>query len=284
MRGHVEIHRRDGTSEKHSIAGSEVLLGRSANVAISLPNEQELDLEHLMILPRGAKGCWVSAAERVTTPVMLHGKEFHSGMVRWGTEFKIGSLTIKLVVDEAKRSPLSQVHPGLLAAAVVGVGFLLWSFTKEPPTQQIDSGRQRSYPQLFSEAPGCPANGESIANAERAEHIAHSKGDRYLYDPRDGVSAVLRFREAAACYGNAERVTEASRMEAAADTLAARVDADYAAARLNLANTIDQKLWADASRETRRLLLLTDHLGEHEYVEWLKKINRQVSAKAAEGS
>jgi hypothetical protein len=59
------------------------------------------------------------------------------------------------------------------------------------------------------------------------------------------------------------------------------VNTDYAAARLNLFNALEQERWSVALSEIRRLLLLTDHIGRHEYVEWLNEIIGRVTAKAS---
>jgi hypothetical protein len=50
---------------------------------------------------------------------------------------------------------------------------------------------------------------------------------------------------------------------------------------LNLLNALEQERWSAALSEIRRLLRLTDHIGRHEYVEWLKKIIGTVAAKAS---
>jgi hypothetical protein len=65
------------------------------------------------------------------------------------------------------------------------------------------------------------------------------------------------------------------------EALTTRVNTDYAAARLNLLNALEQERWSAALSEIRRLLLLTDHIGRHEYVEWLRKNIGRVAAKAS---
>ena len=59
------------------------------------------------------------------------------------------------------------------------------------------------------------------------------------------------------------------------------MNTDYAAARLNLLNALERERWSVALTEIRRLLLLTDHVGRHEYVEWLREIIGRVSVKAS---
>jgi len=59
------------------------------------------------------------------------------------------------------------------------------------------------------------------------------------------------------------------------------VNTDYAAARLNLANALEQERWLDALSEIRRLLLLTQHVRRNEYVEWLNQTIGRVAARAS---
>lgn len=70
-------------------------------------------------------------------------------------------------------------------------------------------------------------------------------------------------------------------MHRAIAELTTRVNTDYAASRLNLLNALEQERWSAALSEIRRLLLLTDHIGRHEYVEWLSKTIGRVAAKAS---
>ncbi|MGB5522971.1 MAG: hypothetical protein WBM96_10420, partial [Polyangiales bacterium] len=60
-----------------------------------------------------------------------------------------------------------------------------------------------------------------------------------------------------------------------------RVNTDYAAARLNLVTALDQSRWSDALSEIHRLLLLTEHVRRHGYVEWLNEIVGKIAARAS---
>jgi len=140
------------------------------------------------------------------------------------------------------------------------------------------------YPELFVEGGTCPSRGDVLENARRAEELARLRTDRYAYDPRDGVRAVQRYQEAESCYRAAGNELGARRARRANTALTARVNTDYAAARLNLLNALERERWSVALSETRRLLLLTDHIGRHEYVEWLSKIIGRVAVKASTAS
>ena len=142
----------------------------------------------------------------------------------------------------------------------------------------------RDFPHLFVAAPTCPGPQNSHSDATRLEELGLLRADRYAYDPRDGVIAVRRFGEAAACYRAAGAKLDAARAERAARTMSLRVNTDYAAARLSLLNALEKERWSDALGEIRRLLLLTEHMRRHDYVEWLEKNLGLVAARAGSAS
>ena len=80
----------------------------------------------------------------------------------------------------------------------------------------------------------CPPRGDALENGRRSEELARLRTDRYAYDPRDGVRAVRRYQEAESCYRAAGDELGAHRVRRASAALTARVNTDYAAARLNL--------------------------------------------------
>jgi len=137
------------------------------------------------------------------------------------------------------------------------------------------------YPELFVETAACPHRGDAFEKGRRSEELARLRADRYAYDPRDGVRAVQRYQEAESCYRAAGDDVGVHRMHRAIAELTTRVNTDYAASRLNLLNALEQERWSAALSEIRRLLLLTDHIGRHEYVEWLSKTIGRVAAKAS---
>jgi hypothetical protein len=77
---------------------------------------------------------------------------------------------------------------------------------------------------------------------------------------------------------------DATRVHAATIALSARVETDYAAARLSLSRALKAERWSVALEEVRRLLLLTEHVAKHDYVEWLKKIVGRLTARARKSS
>ena len=173
-------------------------------------------------------------------------------------------------------------------AAVIGLAVLClvsllfaWRSSRPAPPRAIDT---RDFPELFSEAAVCPRPRDPIANGRRSEELGLLRADRYPYSPRDGVLAVRRFLEAAACYRAAGATRDARRVERASVALSARVNIDYATARLSLLTALEKERWSDALDEIRQLLLLTQHKRRHEYVQWLEKNIGRVAARAGSAS
>jgi hypothetical protein len=171
-------------------------------------------------------------------------------------------------------------RPGLL---LVFTGFALiaiasWFGDRAAPTAANQP--PDDYPALFVDSRDCPQRGDIFENGRRLEELARVRADRYAYDERDGVRAVEHYQEAEACYRAAGAADRGQRVRRDRTVLTARVNTDYAAARLNLVNALEQKRWPAALSEIHRLLLLTQHLAGDEYVEWLKKIIGSVAAEA----
>ena len=167
----------------------------------------------------------------------------------------------------------------LLLAACALAALIAWSRGREAP--RLEQQALDDYPELFVGGQACPFRGEGVPSGRRLEERGLSLADRYPYDAGDGVQAAYHFAQAEACYrgaGSHDDAVRAGRLHAA---LAARVNTDYAAARLNLVTALDQARWSDALSEIHRLLLLTAHLRRDGYVEWLNKIVGRTAARAS---
>jgi hypothetical protein len=165
----------------------------------------------------------------------------------------------------------------LLALALVALA--VWLGVRKPSVTRHNLFDD--YPALFVEEGVCDRRDGFLESGRRREERARLRTDRYAYDPSDGIRAVRRYQEAESCYRAAGDERGVRRVHRAGRELAARVNTDYAAARLNLLNALERERWSVALTEIRRLLLLTDHVGRHEYVEWLREIIGRVSVKAS---
>lgn len=167
----------------------------------------------------------------------------------------------------------------LLLAACVLAALIGWF--RGPESTNVDEQALDDFPELFADVQPCPLPSEGVTSARRLEERGLLLADRYPYDAGDGVRAAYHFAQAEACYqgaGSHDDAVRAGRLHAA---IAARVNTDYAAARLNLVTALDQARWSDALSEIHRLLLLTAHLRRDGYVEWLNKIVGRTTARAS---
>ncbi len=169
----------------------------------------------------------------------------------------------------------------LLALLLAGALLALIAWLRDDAAAGVNQRNPAEYPELFAGAQACPPRGDALANGRRSEELGLLRADRYAYNPRDGVRAVQRFQQAEACYRADGSEGDAARVARSIAALSARVNTDYAAARLNLVNALEQDRWSVALSEVHRLLLLTEHLRRHEYVEWLDKIIGKISARAS---
>jgi len=278
MEAFVQVTQSDGSTERFPIEGSQTTLGRSGKAGVSLPGNAQLELEHLLLVPRGAEGCWVSVNQDAKVPVKIGSKVFTDSVVKWGTELSIGELKLRLtnkreVVKTGGTSPIVVVG-GLLILVVVG--WMLFRQQQHAPP----SSEGLEPPALFGGPVACPTAGTPAGNARIAERNADSWGDRYAYDPQDGVNAVHGYREAAACYTAAGAAEDAQRMEREAGKMRDTINQDYAGRRLALGRAIDARDYQAALRHCSALLALTEHLPrEDAYIRWLERTRRFVKAR-----
>ncbi len=283
MNTFVEITKQDGTSDRHPIVGQQVTLGRSGTAGISLPHAMNMELEHLLIAPRGKEGCWVAVTQGAKTPTHYKGKPFQSGMLKWNSELRVGELTIKVTNKSTAAKDKKGPSPVLLLAVVAALAFVGYLVIFSDGTDSIPSIEGIEPPELFVENGACPTSGSPQDNAMRLENQAHSRGDRYFYEMRDGVEAVGLYASAAECYRSLGNSEAATRMDARKAEMTARITADYAARRLRMTRSLAEEDYEATRREVNALLSLTSHLDENnDYIQWLKHTRRVVIARAAQ--
>lgn len=178
--------------------------------------------------------------------------------------------------DPRVKPKLIALSLGAILALALGLGFAgrgARHREARPPAPE--------HPGLFGASATCPRSSEALRAGRRLEERARLRADRYPYSAREGVRAVLRFEEAAACYRIAGARRSAARSTHDAALLSGRVQSDYAAARLNLGNALAKERWTVAVAELRRLRSMTEHVEAHQYVDWLEEITGRVEARAA---
>jgi len=281
MDAFVEITRPDGSSERFPIEGTQATLGRSGTAGISLPAEPQLELEHILLAPRGKEGCWISASQGAMTPVLVKGKPFQSGILKWGSTLSIGSLKLTVTNKRAAtKGSTSSTNPALVLVLVAALAVLAYMFLSED-SATMPSAEGMDPPPLFSEAAEPCPTGQSGTQLEQA---ADSRGDRYSYDPRDGVASVKLYRQAAACFGasGAEHTADSQRATRESEQMKATVDADYAARRLRLSRSLATEDWPAVETQSAALLSMTRHLEGNDWRAWLDQVHRIAMARASQ--
>lgn len=168
--------------------------------------------------------------------------------------------------------PPNGVRPSRFALiACVGVlagGLVFWAlFVADARSKRSEPPAP---PDLFVHAVTCPQKSNVAKRARRFEELALLREDRYAYDARDGVRAVSLYELAGSCYQHAKATVDSLRTRRAAARLRSLINTDYAAARLSFSRALEAERWSVALAELRRLIRLTEHLLEDEYVVWLK--------------
>ena len=279
MDAYVEVVHEDGRKDRFPIEGAQVTLGKSGTAGISLPTSSELELEHLLIAPRGRDGCWVSTSQGARTPTKMKGKPFESGMVPWNSELTIGSVRIK--ITNKKPSKGGEGPSKVVILGGIGILAVVLLMFLKPGQESLPSGEGIEPPDLFASLPTSCDEGDAAEAAERLEYAAHSRGDRYSYDPQDGVHAVMLYAQAKACYEEAGDTERAEVMDDTRRSMQEKIDADFAAIRLRLHHALSVEDWEAAEREAEALDALTSEMGEEDpYVAWLDRLLRIVRANA----
>ncbi len=275
----IEVVQSDGSKDRHPIEGGQVTVGKSGVAGISIPAATELELEHLLVAPKGKEGCWVSTTDGASTPTLLKGKPFRSGMVPWGSEFRIGRTTLRVLTKTGASKSGDGPSPVLLLALVGALGYMAYTFL-EHEDSAVTSSDGLSPPELFAGLDeSCPQGPRNTA--PEIEYRAHSRGDRFHYELADGVEAVKLYRQAATCYTAGGNGGDATRMRHEADHLQTLLESDYGARRIRLSHAIEVEDWRAAAIETDALMSMTRHLNpEDSWLEWLERTHRDVQARA----
>ncbi|MEO0326366.1 MAG: hypothetical protein AAF447_25690 [Myxococcota bacterium] len=280
----IEVSLPDGTVERFPIEGSQVTLGKSGEASISIPTAAELELEHLLLAPRGKEGCWVSSSQGALTPTLRKGKSFTSGIVPWGGELTIGRLKVKVTNKQPKAKRETQMSPIVVLGGLGIVASTAWIFLQEEPGS-IRAQSSVEAPALFAEErPGCPESDTPNAEARALEHRADRKADRVHYDRQDGVEAVTLYGQAEDCLrqvGTPDAVSRAGKIEVARARLEQKLVADLAMLRLRLERALDQDDYEQIASLAEGLDELFQHVPEdHGFRVLMDRYEREARAEA----
>jgi len=180
----------------------------------------------------------------------------------------------------ATRDGKPGASPLVLVGVPIIVGVLLWSLFSG---DDGDAGfaPPAAAPPLFAAGASCAHDGPGTAHqrAQDDERAALAMIDRYPFAPEDGVQAVVRFRQAHACYRDAGDASASERVRTLGDAAQRRVEGDYRTRDFRLKRALEAKQTRSALLEVRALRAM---LGPREgvpYVAWLERLEHALTLR-----
>ena len=185
------------------------------------------------------------------------------------------SRVLSLVVERGGKIASYEVHGGV---ALVGSGSHC-----DVRLLPEDAGAEQLRVELVGEpVTQCSASGarETAFHASRLIREANLQSERAPFYPRDGVSAVGRYEEAAACLSHAGRTAEAKTLSQAAVALRDSLSDQFHVRHVRLERFLSVKKYDAAQREVR---VLQDFFSRREgpYAQWLAGVQRELNTRFA---
>lgn len=166
----IEIDVQDGSGDPmtHLVLEPEVVLGSGADATIRVRSER-LAPRHLLLVPRGRRGCWVSSNPRALDPTIVGSQTLGNGLVPWGTELRIGETCVRLRRTFG-HAPIVAIGALLAVFALVAVVLEAQKDSGSAPLTGRPSPPSRSL--ALESSSVCPGPGEALAVAQRQEREA----------------------------------------------------------------------------------------------------------------
>lgn len=271
----IQITWADGRSVERLFESSTIVIGSGPQAEFQVTQVPEVAEAHLLVMPR-ADGCWVATAREAKVPPMYAGKAFDNGMLPWGAEIDIGSITVRILKPGAT-SRTSVTRLALMGCVAAYAAYsLLATDSKALPQAEAPP------PPLFDPLSGdCPEAGRALPRATEALAEADARESRYLWDRAEGIAAVGQLRIAELCAQRAgnKKVVNAAHVQRM--TMEQRLESDFRALRISLERAIkrdDLKTIAASTYQLRRLL------GHRPgpYLYWLSELQRKAQEKLSE--
>jgi hypothetical protein len=274
MKASIEITRSNHSTDCRPLDGSKISLGRSSRCDIALPDEPELQAEHLFIIPDEA-GCQIELTKQAPAPFSFQGRPLRKGMIPWGEDIFINRIRLRMVrepteIDRKMMSPrfILVALPLLCASAWLLLG-------RSPAADSHDSGGVAASP-LFDKPIECSQPNLALYRAGEAERTAFAKMERYPFMHQDGVEAVRLISEARNCYQAAGEAAQVARVQKALDTWTRRLEQDYQNLRLRLRLARVGAQRDEARRTVRILRNLLSHRNDN-YTKWLDRVEQKLN-------
>jgi hypothetical protein len=274
---------RGGKSARYEVHGGVALIGSGSHCDVRLLPE-DAGTEQLRIELRDGE---IYAESLALDHDCRHdGMPFSHGALAPETKLKLGSaaLSVQLTSNrDRKQSGKSEGWPPavrLVGFGAIAVGLYVTLQTK-PPISLFDQAVE--HPALFGvPVKECAARGdrEVDAHTSRLLREANLQSERAPFYPRDGVSAVVRYEEAAACLTQVGRAREAKSVTQTANTLRTSLSDQFHVRHVRLERFLSVKKYDAAQREVR---VLQDFLNRREgpYAQWLAAVQRELNTRFA---
>jgi hypothetical protein len=276
-----KVRHPDGRTEALELETERVLVGSAAHCDIRLPVGTAAP-EHVAITAtvQGVR----AEARHFDPPPTVNGSPFTETQLLPDSTLGIGAAAIRVAVQEldggldvkaAKGGGVSPITAvSLLLAIIAGVMFYF-----KPDSRARGVVAPAEVPALWGDpVTQCETQAppQALVMAQRHQSVAESRAERHPFSPGDGVSAVVLYEKAAACYKVGGDVGRAEASTAWAKHLRAQIDEEYRTLRARLEHALnvgDEKL---ALQHARNILDLT---GDQEgpYVAWVKAEERRLS-------
>jgi hypothetical protein len=273
MKALIEIRAPSAAPIRRDLGGETLIIGRNPRpgiTAIAIPTAKDLSDEHLIVsFVRDRFHVALAAGARIEPA--LNGKPFRQAEIAFGDEVVVGSTSIRFL-GQAKRNAPS---PIVMAGFALVVGIVLWALFDDSAAPALNVSLPPA-PVLFSAQTPCPYTGpQALGRATEAEQAAMAHGERYNFDPYDGIEAVLAYRVATVCYTAGGDVAGAARARAAAQHWQTRLEGRYQGHQLRLRVALDRGRNDHALTEVNSLKqLLRSRNGP--YIDWLAMAQRQL--------
>lgn len=274
---------RAGKSGSYEVHGGTALVGSGSHCDVRLLPEDAAPEQLRIELREDELHAEVLSAQH---ECRVNGERFQQGVLSADAPVTIGAVTLRVQLAEVqnrKQGSKSESWPPAVRIAgfgAIGIGLFLQLQSKPAPSsldQTVD------HPALFAQPiAACAARGDQAATfyARRLVREANLQAERAPFYPRDGVSAVIRYEEAAVCLEQDGRAQEAKSAERAANHLRQALADQFHVRHVRLERYLSIKKYDAAQREVH---VLQDFLNrrEGEYAQWLSAVQRELNMRFA---
>lgn len=274
---------RGGKTASYEVHGGVALVGSGSHCDVRLLPE-DAAVEQLRVELR--EGEIFAEALAFEPQCRFGGTPFRHGVLQAGSVLELGSATLSVRLSQnegrKKRSGSDGWPAPVRIACMAAIGAGLFVTLKAKPVVSL-LDQTVEHPALFGEPIGActaPTGSEIAFHASRLIREANLQSERAPFYPRDGVTAVARYEEAAACLEREGRAREAKSATHAATALRASLSDQFHTRHVRLERFLSIKKYDAAQREVH---VLQDFLNRREgpYAQWLAAVQRELNMRFA---